>query len=574
MNKLKYIVSILVLGFVVYSCQDDFLEVNPQSALDEAALQAPAGIEASLISAYSMLDGYNGNNWGNFGPWPKDAGHWVWGDVVSDDSYKGSDASDIAEFLEFELYQWRGSNGLLEDFFKSRYEGIARSNATIALNNGSAEIDPARQAEIDGEAKFLRAHYHFEMWKFFKNVPYYTEEDLDFRKANDVDIAPMIIADLTDAMAKLPNSPSDAGRASKGSAEAYLGKVKLYAGDKPGAKINLANAVNNYGYALAPCFHDNFNPTKENGSEAIFSVQFSTNDGDPNATNGNYGTRLGFPHSGSPYGCCGFHQPTQNLVNAFKTDAGGLPLLDNFNDADLDPVADNVDPRLDWSVGRDDVPYFDHGTHNPTWIRDRAFAGPFSPKKQQFHAEHAAEFGSGDSPGAWGNTSSALNYNIIRLADIMLMLAEVEAETNPGAAMAIVNQIRTRANACAQGPGTSSANIEVPTNDASITWATYNVQPYPASHPSFSSSSEAIKAVRHERRIELSNEGHRTYDLRRWGTLASTMNAYFAVEKTKRSYLANHNTVEAKHNAFPLPTVQIDLSEVDGVKMLNQNDGF
>lgn len=573
MKNLKYIISILVLGFVVYACQDDFLELNPQGALDEAALQAPAGIEASLISAYSMLDGYNGNNWGNFGPWPKDAGHWIFGDVVSDDSHKGSDASDIAEILEFELFQWRGSNGMLEDFFTSRYEGIARANATIALNAASTEIDPARQTEIDGEAKFLRAHYHFEMYKFFENVPYYTEADLDFRKANDTDIAPNIIADLEAAVAQLPNSFSEAGRADKGAAEAYLGKVKLFSGDPTGAAINLQNVVSNYGYQLAPCYHDNFNPAKENNSETIFSVEFSTNDGDPNATNGNYGTRLGFPHSGSPYGCCGFHQPTQNLVNAFKTDASGLPLLDNFNDADV-TAADNVDPRLDWSVGRDDVPYYDHGTHNPSWIRDRAFAGPYSPKKQQFHAEHADEFGSGSSPGAWGNTSSAINYNIIRLADVILMLAEVRATTDPDGAIDLVNMVRTRANNCAQGPGTSGADIEVAPNDASITWANYNVQPYPAGHATRMSSAEAIKAVRHERRIELSNEGHRTYDLRRWGTFASVMNAYLDVEATKRPYLANHNEVEAKHNAFPLPTVQIDLSEVDGTPMLQQNDGF
>lgn len=573
MNKLKYIVSILVLGFVVYACQDDFLENNPQGALDGASLQAPAGIEASLISAYSMLDGWNGN-WGNFGPWAIDAGHWVWGDVVSDDSYKGSDASDLAEFTEFELFQWRGSNGLLEDFFKSRYEGIARANATLALNSGSTEIDPTRQGEIEAEAKFLRAHYHFDMYKMFRNIPFYTEDDLDFRKANDADIAPMIIADMTDALNGLPNSFAEPGRATKGAAEAYLGKIKLYTGDKAGAKGHLANAINNYGYALAPCYHDNFNAATENGPESIFAVQFSVNDGDPGGNNGNYGTRLGYPHSGSPFGCCGFHQPTQNLVNAFKTDANGLPLLDNFNDADLDPVNDNVDPRLDWSVGRDDVPYYDHGLHNPSWIRDRAFAGPYSPKKQQFHAEHAAQYGSAAVAGAWGNQVSAINYNIIRLADVMLMWAEIEAETNPAGAMDMVNQIRTRANNCAQGPGTSGADIQVAPDDPSITWANYNVQPYPNTHPAYSNSAEAIKAVRHERRIELSNEGHRTYDLRRWGTLEATMNAYFDVEQTKRSYLANHNNVEAKHYAFPLPTVQIDLSEVDGTPMLKQNDGF
>jgi tetratricopeptide (TPR) repeat protein len=573
MKALKVIIfSLIIMG--AYSCGDNFLEVNPQGALDGSALQSPAGIEASLISAYSMLDGWNGQ-WGNNGPWAKDAGHWIWSNVASDDAHKGSEASDIPQILEIEKFQWLPSNNLLEDLFLPRYEGIARVNATISLNASSTEIDAGRKAEIEAEARFLRAHYHFDIWRAFKNIPYYTEADEDYRKPNTEDIIPNIVADLEAAIAVLPTDQAEVGRVTKGAAQAYLGKVYMHNGQYAEAKAQFDAVVASNKYSLAPCFHDNFNADKDNGSESVFAVQFSVNDGDPGANNGNYGTRLGFPHSGSPFGCCGFNQPTPDLVNAFKTDGSGLPVRDG---ADIDFTNDNIDPRLDWTVGRDGVPFYNHGNHERSWIRDPSHGGIYSPKKTQFHADQD-QYNSGASAGAWGPQVSAINYNIIRYADVLLMLAEAEVELgNLEAARALVNQVRNRANGCAQGPGTSASDIEVATNDAGITWANYNVGEYTSA---WSDAGAARDAVRLERRLELAMEGHRFYDLRRWGILESTMNAYIAAnnsrtdgDELKRQHLVDANNVEAKHYAFPLPQVQIDLSEVDGTPRLTQNPGF
>lgn len=569
MKILKVFLLVSIIGFVI-SCSEDFLNLNPQGSLDGAALESPAGIEASLISAYSVLDGWTnaGNAWG------RDAGHWIWSGVVSDEAHKGSDASDIADITQLELFQWLPSNFLLDEFFQSRYEGIARVNATIALNNASEEISPARKAEIDAEAKFLRAHYHFDLYRVFKNIPYYTEEDVDFKKANDQDILPDVIADLQTAVNGLPVNQAEVGRATKGAAQAYLGKVYMFTGQFNEAKAQFSAVVSSGKYSLTDCYHDNFNAAKDNNSESIFAVQFSVNDGDPNAANGNVGTRLGYPHSGSPFGCCGFNQPSQDLVNSFKTNANGLPLIDG-----TDVTAGSfVDPRLDWTVGRDNVPYYDHGLHNPSWIRDRNYGGPYSPKKTQYHADQD-QFNSAASPGAWGPQVSAINYNILRYADVLLMLAEAEVETGGlEAARALVNQVRRRAGGCAQGPGTTSAEIEVPINDPSITWANYNVGEYTAP---WTDANTARNAVRLERKIELAMEGHRMYDLRRWGTLEQTMNAYIAAnnarpdtDPSKRRYLSSAFPVEAKHYAYPLPLVQVDLSVVDGETRLKQNTGF
>ena len=573
MKYLKIGLFVAALGMIAAACSEGFLELNPQGSLDGAALQSPAGIEASLISAYSMLDGWNGK-WGNFGPWGRDAGHWIWSGVASDDAHKGSDASDIADITQIELYQWLPSNGLLDDFFQSRFEGIARANATRALNNASTSIDATRQAEIDAETRFLRGHFHFDLWRMFGAVPFFTEDDLEFRKSNAADILPDIIADFTVAAQGLPASQAEVGRASAGAAWAYLGRAQMFAGNFSEAKAALDQVVNSGQYALNPCFQDNFNAATDNSAESVFAVQFSTNDGDPNADNGNYGTRLGFPHSGSPFGCCGFNQPSQDLVNAFKVDASGLPLIDGTDITS----EDFVDPRLDLSVGRDDVPFWDHGTHNPTWIRDRNFAGPYSPKKTQYFSSQP-EFNSAATPGAWGPQVSAINYNIIRYADVLLLLAEAEVELgNLERARELVNQVRSRASGCAQGPASSTADILVAIDDPGITWATYAVGTY---DDPWTSAAAARDAVRLERRIELSNEGHRMYDLRRWGVLASTMNAYFAANNArpdgdvaKRGYLSEAFLVEERHNRFPLPSVQVDLSELEGQTMLQQNPGF
>lgn len=569
MKILKIFVVVLILGGT-YSCSEDFLNINPQGALDAAALASPDGIEASLISAYSMLDGWN-NQWGNNGPWAKDAGHWIWANVSSDDCHKGSEASDIPQANSIEIYQWLPSNNLFDDFFQSRYEGIARVNATMGLNNGSEEISAARKAEIAAESKFLRAHYHFDLYKVFTKIPYYTEDDLDFRKSNQDPVLPKVVEDLQAAIAGLPDNQAQVGRVTKSAAQAYLGRVMMHMGNFSEAKTLFTAVVNSGKYSLNPCFHDNFNADKDNSPESIFAVQFSVNDGDPGAHNGNYGTRLGFPHSGSPFGCCGFNQPTQNLVNAFRTDANGLPLLGTFNDADLSE-ADNVDPRLDWTAGRDGVPYYDWGAHAREWIRDPSNGGVFSPKKTQFHKEHQGTYDSSSSAGAWGPQVSAINYAIIRYADVLLYLAECEVEAgNLEAARGLVNQIRERAGACAQGPGTSGADIEVAIDDPGITWAAYNVQPYA---DAWTNAATAKAAVRMERRLELALEGNRLYDLKRWEVLPDVMNAYFEVEKSKRPHLLDHNTVSDIHYSFPLPGVQVDLSVVDGSPMLQQNTGF
>ena len=557
---LKIFAAVCVLG-IFAACADEFLDIPAQGALDQGLLQNQEGVEASLISAYSMLDGW-ANQWGQGAPWPTAGSNWIWGSVASDDAYKGSEPGDQGETSQIELFQWTPGNPYFQAKFVALYEGIARANATKKLLLLAADdIGADDQARIDGEIRFLRAHFHFDGVKLWGNIPYYDETDEDFRKPNDASIIPQITADLEAAAGLLPATTSDKGRATKGAAQAYLGKVHLYQQNWAEAKSLFDQVVNSGNYELNPCFKDMFTTANENANEMIFSIQATVNDGTGGGDNGNFADRLNFPHGGSPFGCCGFHQPSQNLVNAHKVDANGLPLFDTFNDSDVD-LATPVDPRLDWTIGRDDVPFLGWGIHEPTWIRSRAWAGPYSAKKFIYNPGEESSVG-------WSNLQlNPVNMPIIRYADVLLMLAEAEVELgNLERARELVNLIRARAANCAQGPDGGSTNID----DAGITWATYAVGTY---DDAWTDQAAARTAVRMERRIELALEGHRFFDLRRWGIAQQVMNAYMDVEQTKRTYITAATRYEDRHNLFPLPSVQIELSKVDGTAQLIQNSGW
>jgi hypothetical protein len=356
----------------------------------------------------------------------------------------------------------------------------------------------------------------------------------------------------------------------------------------------LRDVRNNGPYDLEPSFDRVWSgfASNENGPETILAYQASANDGEPNGNNANYGERLNFPHSGSPLGCCGFHQASQNLINFYRVDAAGLPLAlsdANWNTSDVEFEAGNmarVDPRLDWTVGRDGVPFKDWGTHEAGWIRAPAYGGLYSPKKNIHEDASGAESNVG-----WVPTQlNSVNIHIFRYADMLLLLAEAEVEAGVlENARAIVNEIRARAGATAQGCGfppdpgnrtqllaryagcNGDSRIAVPINDASITWADYEVGQYATA---WTDQAFARNAVRSERRLELAMEGQRFFDLRRWGNAESVLNAYVTVERNRRPYLTAASAFASRHMLYPIPSLQIELSEVDGTPRLTQNPGW
>jgi hypothetical protein len=591
---------VILAGFAAYGCSD-FLEnaSAPQGTLNEGTLASRIGVEGSLIAAYRALDCTTSTN----ANWGCAASNWVWGSVAADDSYKGSDGPDQPPINDIEGYHWGTANSesYLNTKWRQVYEGVVRANATIRLLKSvvaasPAELTAADAAGVEGEALFLRAHYHFEAWRMWGRIPYYKEDDTDFRKANATseEVVTELIADLNAAIAKLPTEPRNGqkGRATQWTAKAYKGRIQVYAGLFQDAVTTLQEVRSSGVYELQPSFDQVWSGFSEysNGPETIFAFQASTNDGEPNGDNGNWGERLNFPYSGSHFGCCGFNQPSQNLVNFFRVDAAGLPLAlsspSTWNASDANFIAGNmaqVDPRLDWTVGRHNVPFKDWGLYlcdpdpseciDQQWVRDPANGGPYGPKKNV----HEEASGSEQLSGGWAPTQqNSVNIHIFRYADLLLLLAEAMVERNDLAgALAIVNEVRARAGMKAQGPGADKATIAVPIDDSSITWADYRVGLYPA----FPTQAYAREAVRAERRLELAMEGQRLFDLRRWGIADDMLNGYIngiggGAEETRRLYLAAAETFVEKHQLYPLPQVQIDLSKVGGQERLTQNPGW
>jgi hypothetical protein len=596
---------IFVAG-AAYGC-DEFLVANPQGALDEGTLANQTGVEGNLIATYRLLDHV-------YGAWGTAASNWVWGSATSDDAYKGSEASDQPPITDIEMYIWTtgGADDYLNDRWSQTFEAFVRANATLKLMAKVLEADPeaisqADQNGIRGEALFLRAHFGFEAWRLWENIPYFFEDDTTFYKSNDGQSSAVlgyILADLDEAISLLQPTPrnGEVGRATSWTAKAYKGRVQVYAEDYAGAITTLEDVMNNGPYALEPNQYQTWSamPDYRNGPETILA--YESHKGEPGGNNSNYGERLNFPHSGSPFGCCGFHQPSQNMVNYFQVDANGLPLsmsqpeaVWNARDATLDATASAtmaLDPRLDWSVGRDGVPYKDWGPHEPGWIRAPAYGGPYSPKKAVY--EDAS--GAAETVGWVPTQTSNQVIHIFRYADMLLLLAEayVEQGTNLEGARTIVNQIRTRAGVAAQGCGlppdggraatlvamypqcAGDARIAVPIDDPVITWADYQIGQYPAAGWD---QAYAREAVRTERRLELSTEGERFYDLRRWGIAEQVLNTFIAAEQVRRPYLVASATFAAKHALFPIPTVQIELSRVTDLSgqttdYLVQNPGW
>jgi len=575
----------------LYGCADFLSDAaDPQATLNEQTLRNRAGVEGSLIAAYRALDWNNGVG----GAWGSAASNWVWGSVTSDDAYKGSEATDQPAINDIEAYVWStgDAEGYLNDKWRAMYEGIARANATLRLlaevkaaNPG--EFTAAQAASIEGEALFLRAHFHFEAWRMWGNIPYYREDDTDFRKANlQADaVYTELIADLDAAIALLPTTPRGGavGRAFQWTAKAYKGRVQAYQGQWAAALTTLRDVRNNGPYALETSYDRVWTgfAALENGRETILAYQASANDGEPNGNNANYGERLNFPHSNSPWGCCGFHQPSQNLVNYFRVDGSGLPIAlssTTWNASNANFTSANntvaVDPRLDWTVGRDGVPFKDYNVvHASNWIRSPTYGGFYSPKKNVHEKSSGAESAVGWVP----QQLNSVNIHIFRYADMLLLLAEAEVEAGSlENARTIVNEIRTRAGQRAQGPGATAANMAVPINDASITWATYSIGTYTVP---FASQTAARDAVRAERRLELAMEGQRFFDLRRWGTYQTVLNAYLTgvaggAENTRRLYLASAQALSARHRWFPIPQIQVELSKVGGTPRLTQNTGW
>ena len=590
MKKSKYIFlisAILALIVVLAACKKNFLDKPPLGTLNPQILANSKGVQGLLIGAYSLVDGEGASGDG----FASGASNWTYGGVASDDAYKGSDPTDVGDVAPFEDFvSLIPTNGAVPQKWNVCYAGIQRSNDVINTLKIATGIPAAEQATVLAQARFLRAYFHMELKKVFGNVPY-VDENISPKNTdvtNTVDIWPKIEADLKFASDNLPDTWSEAGRANKWAAKSLYAKAfmfeKKFAEAYTLLKDIIANGKTAKGakYALMPHFYSNFNPAQKNSSESVFAAQTSVQDGssvdwggDPN---GNYGDILNFPYNGGPGGCCGFYNPSQDLANAYKTDAQGLPLLDESYATGLTVSAESgatysgtLDPRIDLTMGRPGIPYLDWGPHKGLeWIRNPVNDGNKSPKKNVYALSQKGQFTDVGS-AYWGPTELvANNVNIIRFSDVLLWAAESAVQTGdiPNA-MGYVNMVRSRAADATGWVYTGS------TYDAAS--ATYTTQTTPADNYKIGlytagtfTAANALDAVRFERRLELAMEGNRFFDLVRYGIAAPVINRYIGRDKAKRPLKLNANFTAGKNEYFPIPQREID----NLAGKLKQNPGY
>lgn len=566
----------LLLTFCNSSCSDKFLEVPATGQLSEAQLNSKAGIEGLLVAAYAETNGRGFRR-------VTSTFNWMRGSISGGDANKGSNSGDYGDLIPWMTYQLYPSLGDIGQKWNAMYEGISRANAVLRiLPKAGADVTEADKQRISAEARFLRAHYYFDLKRMFNMVPF-VDETLTYgngieKVPNNTDIWPKIEADLDYAYKNLPATQSLVGRSNKWAAAAYLAKIYLYQKKYQEAKLLfdevIANGVTSGGlkYALVANYTDIFNAAKETNSESVFAIQAAANTGSTDNANTDLG--LNYPYgSSAPGGCCGYFQPSFELANSFRVNAQGLPLLDGsynaganqlktdqgmISDQPFTPDAAPVDPRLDWSIGRRGIPFLDWGVHpGYSWIRDQSFGGPYSPKKFIHYKSQVKNL---SDATASTDTYSAINYNIIRFADVLLMAAEAEIEVGTlQKAQTYVNMVRERA-----------ANKEawVKTADGKAA-ANYVIAPYTAP---WTDKVAARQAVQFERKLELSGEGHRFFDLVRWGTAEKVLNDFLNYEKVKLPVAYSGGRFTSGRDEFaPIPQTQIDYQ---GQDILTQNPNY
>lgn len=560
--KTNIIRLIFSMGIVLslYSC-DDFLEVPTSGALTDSELTGREQVENAVISAYAGI----GNDEIN-----RPLSLWNYGNVRADDAYKGGSGATDGEFLHFlEISSPSIGNETwyTDGFWYNNYVAISRANFALKLLNNISEKEMPNKKTRIAEMRFLRGHMHFIQKIVFKMVPYIDESMTPEDIANTSNVAltndelwQKIADDFQFAYDNLPETQSEVGRANKYAAAAYLAKVYLYKAYRQDDKHNITEINQNdlkkvldltayvitSPYRLETDFAYNFLPgSYENGPESLFAVQYSKDDG---TTYGrlNMGNALTTPTPGGD-----FNKPSQNLVNAFKTN-NGLPMFDTYSDADYNEATDKTDPRLFHTVAIPGKPYkYTNVNFRTDQSRNPNMYGYYSSLKE--NVDPASEYYV--KTGPWYANSK--NTIVIRYADVLLMRAEALIETGDYKdALPLINQIRNRAKVSTNLIGFASSYV--------------NIQPYEDGVNCTWTQNYARKALRWERRLEFAMEGSRFFDLVRWGIADSVMNEYYLKEEAKHTYYQGAHFTKNKNEYVPVPIQQINFSK----GIYKQNYGF
>lgn len=564
MKKILYSVLTVLALVGTTSCSDFLDDQKPQGVLDSDMVKEPSNVDNLVISAYAVFTTAEDVN-SSFSMWNFD--------VRSDDAYKGGNGtSDGDVFHQLEIEQGvLTTNWNINDMWVRLYNCISRVNSAISVLETTSDSYQLKAQRL-GEMKFLRAYAHFLLKRLYKNIPFIMDANLkqeDYNTLSNTEFNndegwQQIINDVEYAYSVLPVKQTDKGRPSKAAAAAFLTKAYLYKAyrqDDPSS--NQVTSINREdllkvieysnpdiysagGFELEADFHNNFRPETqyENGVESIWAMQYSINDGTKYG-NLNWSYGLIVPNiPGVTDGGCDFYKPSQNLVNAYRTDADGHPFIDTFNNKDYDLTQD-ADPRLFLTVGLTGLPYEFNSKYmmdaSSTWSRSNGLYGYYVTLKQNVDPDCGYMV-----KGSWWGTP--MNRIVFRYADVLLERAEAYAQLNEtGEAIKLVNKIRLRAK---QSTGMIA-------NYPSDYGVKFNISTYNGSY----SQEDALKIVKMERRLEMGMESERFFDLVRWGEAEKVLNKYFAEEANNCSIYGDAHFTANKNEYLPIPFSQVAASD-------------
>lgn len=584
---LKNIMTAALVCLTFTACSDDFLENKPQGPLSEGNMNNPQAVDLLVSGAYATFGcRYADSNDPHWYP----VTNWSYGEVRADNAYKGGGGeTDAWEIHDMETAKIQPNNGFLDGKWFNVYCGISRCNSAIrSLNKVDENLIPEKNIRI-AEVKVIRSHWYFELVRLFNRIPYMDINlpENEYQSVRNDEFTreqhlARIAGELLEAAEVLPETQTEIGRVNRRIALAYAAKVKLYQAYEQDPQTNAVININKsllqevvnlidqvQGYDLLTDFQQLDLLEYENGPESVFAIQFSKDDGSSGVGRINWSMLLNsMTGPGCPWQGDGFFLPSQDLINAYQTDENGLPLFDYQNRPDygnvvfdsnggytLGNVDGNVDPRLDFVIGRPTIRYKTY-SERPCglWVRNSDTYGYNNTKRFWLSPE------SPDATQGWPWGASALNWQLIRYADLLLYKAEALIEIGGSGleeARTLINRVRTRA---------MNSDYVKDFYDQTKDAANYKIGLYPAS---VWNQDYARQALRTEMRLEKAMEGERFFDLVRWGIAKETMNNYFAAEKDNRIYYQNAS-FETGEEYFPVPVAQYNFS--GGIYVQNPGD--
>lgn len=492
MKTTIYIKSVIItLGLLLsVSCSEFLDEVPPSLISPETFFTTESEAEAAVLAGYSTPEPANRAVYGGF----RDHGYEVW----TDDWLHNAPNVFAPELAQF---SWTPTIDTFDRMYSAWFYNISPLTNAIAGIESMEEF--SRKSELLGEAKFLRAFQYFQLVRLFGRVPLIDkpltgEDALSIPRAPVEDVYALIISDLTEAMASLPDTEIGNGRPTKWAATAELAKVHLTLENWSEAANLAIDVIQNSGKELLPNYRDIFLASNSNNNESIFEFQNTTGQitnqiaSWPVSGNGVCDERSGgITLTGAQWG--GTYIATQDLVNSFEPGDERYTFSSSYIDSQGNTIYFHRFRTCDYEIGSPDEPLY-------------AFK-----RVSELYLERQ-------------EPSNGLSYNFIytRLGEMYLIAAEGFNEASSGNPLQYLNPIRNRAGLADYAGATDQSSLRT--------------------------------AIRLERRHELYDERVRLYDLRRYSKADVTyMKNRITAAKPEEGAL-----IENRHLLFPIGQNAVD----------------